>query len=226
MEKIIAQVKSWELLSKLPLELESFTLAMELEERGTQYCIFTYENKECHKSFSVIYDKATKEFLARIVVGLMEYFDVNFIVADMKILEKLLIKRLKDTLKNLAVFNQDNLDSILIEKKILEWTYSENLPQEIAGFSLFIRPSQPVKIINGSYIILDYSDFSNESNLVIYYNIFRDEFFGEVRLHRTPQMSGVFDGNTLDKLQENIDIHLTKILENMRIQLAKDDLHK
>ena len=155
MEKIITQVQSWELLSKLPKELESFILTINKEERGTQYCIFTYENKEWHKSFSIIYDKATKEFLARIVIGLTEYFDVNFIVSDMKILDKLLVERLKITLKNLAVFNQDNLDSIILDKKILEWTYSKQLPQESAGFTLFIKPWEPVKIINGSYIIID-----------------------------------------------------------------------
>lgn len=226
MEKIITQVQSWELLSKLPKELESFILTINKEERGTQYCIFTYENKEWHKSFSIIYDKATKEFLARIVIGLTEYFDVNFIVSDMKILDKLLVERLKITLKNLAVFNQDNLDSIILDKKILEWPYGKQLPQESAGFTLFIKPQQPLKIINGSYIIIDYSDFYNESSFVIYYNIFRDEFFGEVRIRRTPQMSAAFDGNTLDKLQENINIHLTAVLEDMRMQLDKGILDK
>lgn len=226
MEKIITQVQSWELLSKLPAALENFILTIELEERGTQYCIFTYENKDHHKSFSVLYDKATKEFLARIIIGLTEYFDVNFIVDDITILEKLLKARLRDSLKNLAVFNQDNLDSIVVDKKILEWGCKEKLPQEFAGFTLFIKPWQPVKIINGSYIIVDYSDFSNESSLVIYYNIFRDEFFGEARIRRTPQMSAVFDGNTLEKLQENMDIHLKAVLEDMRAQLDKEALHK
>lgn len=226
MDKIVAQVQSWELLTKLPGNLEGFTLRMELKEQGTRYCIFTYENKECYKGFSILYDKATKEFLARIVVGLTEYFDVNFIVGDIMILEKLLLARLKDTLHNLAEFNQDTLDSILIDKKILEWPYNDTLVKESSGFTLFIKPCQPVKIINGSYIIIDYSDFSSESSLVIYYNIFRDEFFGEVRIRRTPQMSAVFDGNTLEKLQENLDLHLIKVLENMRTQLDEDTLHK
>lgn len=220
MEKIIAQIQAWELLSKMPAEFAGFTLKLELQERGTQYCIFTYQNIQWHKSFSVLYDKATKEFFARTVVGLTEYFDVNFIVGDIGLLEKLLIKRLKDTLMSLAVFNRDNLGSIIIDKKIIEWSYGKELPQELVGFELFIKPCEPVKIINGSYIIIDYSDFSNESSLVIYYNIFRDEFFGEARIRRTPHMSAVFDATTLDKLQENITVHLKVILESMRNQLG------
>lgn len=220
MEKIIAQVKAWELVTKLPAEFAGFALCLEFQEQGTQYCIFTYQNKDWHKSFSVLYDKATKEFLARTVVGLTEYFDVNFIVADIGILEKLLISRLKDTLVSLAEFNPDSLGSIVIEKQILEWPYGKELPQKLAGFELFIKPGEPVKVINGSYIIIDYSDFLNESNFIIYYNIFRDEFFGETRIRRTPQMSAEFDATTLDKLQENIAVHLKVVLENMRDQLS------
>lgn len=219
MEKIIEQVKTWELVTKLPAECAGFTLRREFEERGTQYCIFTYEHKEWHKSFSVLYDKATKEFLARTVVGLTEYFDVNFIVADIGLLEKLLYNRLKDTLTSLAVFNSDSLGSIIIDKKILDWPYGKELPQNLVGFELFIKPSAPVKIINGSYIIIDYSDFSSDSNFIIYYNIFRDEFFGETRIRRTPQMSAEFDATTLDKLQENIIAHLKVVLECMRNQI-------
>ena len=219
MDKIVAQVQSWELLTKLPGNLEGFTLRMELKEQGTRYCIFTYENKECYKGFSILYDKATKEFLARIVVGLTEYFDVNFIVGDIMILEKLLLARLKDTLHNLAEFNQDTLDSILIDKKILEWPYNDTLVKESSGFTLFIKPCQPVKIINGSYIIIDYSDFSSESSLVIYYNIFRDEFFGELRFKKTPEMINIFDSKEVMELEEKIKLNLSSTLKKMRSRI-------
>jgi len=56
-------------------------------------------------------------------------------------------------------------------------------------------------------------------DLLIYYNIFRDEFFGEARIRRTPHMSAVFDATTLDELQKNITAHLTVVLESMRSQL-------
>lgn len=37
----------------------------------------------------------------------------------------------------------------------MDWEYIDNLPKEIDGFKLFINPKEPVKIINGSYIIID-----------------------------------------------------------------------
>lgn len=220
MEKIIQQVEKWELIAKLPKEFVGFTLKIELQEKDTQYCMFTYYNEEWHKSLSVLYDTATKEYFARMIIGLTEYFDANFIVGNLEALESLLTSRLKKSLESLAVFNREELDSILIDKEILEWPYGKTLPKKVAGFELFIKPDEPVKIINGSYIIIDYSNFENESNFVVYYNIFRDEFFGEVRLRRTPQMSAAFDARTLDELEENINVHLQGVLESMESQLS------
>lgn len=219
MEKIIEQVQAWNMLGKLPKEFVGFTLTLELEKRDTQYCIFTYKNEERHRSFSVLYDHATKEYFARTVIGLMEYYDVNFIVGDIERLESLLVERLRAVLTSLASFTRENLDSILLDKKVIEWPYNKELPQQLFGFELFIRPDEPIKIINGSYIILDYSDFKTESNLAIYYNIFRDEFFGETRIRRTPTMAAVFDANNLDDLQEALASNLTSVLESLRAQI-------
>jgi hypothetical protein len=219
MEKIIAQVESWEMLKKLPKEFGEFTLQIEMEKRGTQYCIFTYQKKKEHKSFSVLYDQATKEYFARTVIGLTEYFDVNFIVGEIQQLEDLLVQRLKNVLSNLSYFNRENIDSIVHEKEIMDWSYGEELPPKLLGFELFIKPDEPVKVINGSYIILDYSDFDARSNLTIYYNIFRDEFFGETRIKGTPTMLAVFDTKNFEDLRKIIESQLSFVLENVRRQI-------
>lgn len=219
MEKVIAEVEAWDLLAKLPKNFANFILQIELEKRDTQYLIFSYHNKEMHRSFSVLYDQATKEYFARTVIGLMEYFDVNFIVGDIQTLDRLLVQRLEGALTNLSSFNRENLDSIIIDKKVIDWPYGKELPQNVMGFELFIKPAEPVKIINGSYIILDYSNFNAESNLAIYYNMFRDEFFGETRIKRTPTMAAVFETKTLEELQEVIAAHLTTTLEKIKLQI-------
>lgn len=226
MEKIIEQIQVWNFLRKLPKDFAGFTLIMELEKCGTQYHIFTYQNKESYKSFSVLYDQATKEYFARVVIGLTEYFDVDFIVGDIKSLESLLEKRIKETLISLVSFDREKLDSIIVDKKILDWQYGKGLPEKIMGFELFIKPGEPIKVINGSYIIIDYSDFKAKSNLVIYYNMFRDVFFGETRINLTPKMSAVFDTNNLIDLQEALASNLENVLTEVRAQLNDSELCK
>jgi hypothetical protein len=105
------------------------------------------------------------------------------------------------------------------DKKIVEWNYKDKLKQEIAGFTLYIKSDEPVKVINGSYIIIDYSDFATESNLIIYYNVFRDEFFGEIRIRRTPQMISAFDTSDLSELAAKLDEKLAETLEQVREQI-------
>jgi hypothetical protein len=222
MEKIMEQVQQWEYLSSLAKENYGFLLRMELREQELQYRIFSYINEKQHKCFSVLYDSATKEFMVRITVGLTEYCDITFITPDLPSLESLLQERMAQRLAGMAAFDRASMDSILLDKKVLEWDCGNRLPENCCGFSLFINPREPVKVINGSYIIIDYSDFLKESNLIIYYNMFRDEFFGELRLKRTPAMTAAFDCRTVDELATRIEENLQPVLKSIREQIDGD----
>jgi hypothetical protein len=215
MEKIIEQVSKWEFLRNLPAEIYGFTLINELMACGTQYRIFTYNNPNAHRSFTIMYDTATKDFLARTVVGLTEFCDISYITGDLTSLEKLLAERMENTLKCLAYFEPSSVCVRFREKKVLEWPYISKLPSRIQNFELFINPHEPVKVLNGSYAIIDYSDFSTESNLMINYNIFRDEFFCEIRLRRTPIMTADFDAKTLVELEARLESNLLRTIENL-----------
>ncbi|MPL81514.1 hypothetical protein SDC9_27439 [bioreactor metagenome] len=215
MEKIIQGLSEWPFLTELPQECCGFIFEKQLKESDDKYLIFRYYNEEWKRSFTVLYDGATKEFLARIVVGLTEFCDICYIVGSLEQLEKVLQERLESTLSDLATFNIKHIDCILREKMVIEWPFAQQLPKKVGEFSLFISPSAPVKAINGSYIIIDYCDFASESNLIIYYNIFRDEFFGEIKIRRTPLMTAEFDAKMLNELEEKITEKLVETLESI-----------
>ncbi|MGI6093138.1 MAG: hypothetical protein ACOYD5_09200 [Negativicutes bacterium] len=213
MEKIIEELAAWTFIDELKHELYGFILEKQFEETDNKYLIFRYHNEENKRNFSVLYDGATKEFIARVIIGLTEFCDIRFIVSSRDVLEKVLKEKLESTLKDLAYFNINNIDCIVREKKIIEWPFAQQLPDKIGKFTLFIAPNEPVKVINGSYILVDYCDFVSESNLIIYYNIFRDEFFGEVKVKRTPRMIADFDSKTLDELEGKLKEKLVQTLE-------------
>jgi hypothetical protein len=220
MKKIIEQVKEWSFLSELPAERAGFKLSLEHAENGSQFTIFTYCDKDEYRSFTVLYDKATKDFLARINIGLTEFFDISFITTDLAALEKVLTGRLAATLDSIAAGGDRQYESIFRDKKILEWAYGAGLPAEMAGFSLFIAPRQALKTINGSYIIIDYSDFAAASNLAVCYNIYRDEFFGGMRLNHAPRMTALFDARELDELADKLNVNLEPTLRALRDQIC------
>jgi hypothetical protein len=220
-ENIIAELEEWAYLKELPAALSGFTLEIIMRENGALYEVFSYTNTAQYRKFAVVYDSATKDFLVRLTVGLTEFCDISFITTKLSLLEAGLKERMAAVLLTLAgLDNNSTVCSIFRQKKILEWPYAASLPKELLGFQLFISPVQPLKVINGSYIIIDYSDFAAESNFLIYYNIFRDEFFGEVRVKRTPQMTACFDAEDLSDLADKLEQNLEGFLKDIRTQLG------
>lgn len=215
------QLQEWKWLERLSPDMAGFSLVNEFLQCDTQYRIFTYQHRERQRSFSVLYDQATKEYLVRCVVGLTEYVDINFIVSELQGLEKVLEERLERTITQLARFDETTLCTAFREKQILPWAYGRTLPPTIAGFSLYIQPEEPFRALNGSYILIDYSDFAAESGLIVYYNIYRDEFFGELRVHRTPMMINTFDAKTVPELESKLHSSLEQTLTDLRIKISK-----
>ena len=140
----------------------------------------------------------------------------EYISESLDKLERILKERFDNLLGDIYNFKREHISSIIEDKAIMDWEYIDNLPKEIDGFKLFINPKEPVKIINGSYIIIDYCDFSKESNFIIYYNVFRDEFFGEARLHRIPEVTYEYDCSELKDLESLLAKNLQSTLHKIR----------
>ena len=104
---------------------------------------------------------------------------------------------------------------LIADKKFSSWDYAQNLPQNLEGFELFIAPDKPARFTNGSYIILNYSDFDAASDLSIFYNAYTENFTGESKIRLVPQVSYLFDADNLKDLtralEENLIVELNKI---------------
>lgn len=222
-EKIIAEVNEWQYIKGLPKECYGFVLKYELYADGDIYNILSYSNPTTRRKVTLYYHDETKEYKVKTTVGLTEFCNIEFITAKQEVEEKILKERFERLLKSLAIFHKNDIDSIVVDKKILEWQYVNNLPETIEGFQLFIKPSEPLRIINGSYIIFDYCDFATESNFIIYYNVFRDEFFGEAKIKRIPEMNYIFDSHELIDLEEKLEEHLIPRLKEIRKRITENE---
>lgn len=218
-DRIKAEVSNWQYLKNLPREIHGFTFVEDMKLDGDCYDILHYENVERRRRVTLYYHDETLEYKVRTAVGLTEFCNSEFIAEKTEIVELLLKERLVHHLENLASFSQQKIDSIVVDKKIIDWHYLDKFPAEIAGFKLFLTPQEPLKIINGSYIVFDYSDFAAASNFIIYYNIFRDEFFGEAKLYQIPEMTYAFDSRELFELEKLLDEHLSEHLHELRAKI-------
>ena len=219
LEKVQAEVSAWAYLNQLsPIE-KNFRLKMLMREEGDTFQIYSYENEDLKRSVLIYYHEETKEYKLMITIGLTQFCAIEYISADLAQLEKILRERFDNLLGDISSFNEDHMSIIIKEKKIMQWDYIDKLPQEICGFRLFINPREPVKVINGSYIIIDYCDFAAQSNFIIYYNVFRDEFFGEAKIHRIPEITYEFDSSELKDLRLKLEEKLENTLKQLRARI-------
>ena len=214
--KIAAQVEEIHFAENLPAELEGFAIKKIFAPDEDKFIFYTYADEKIHCALTTYFHEETQEFKVRQKIGLTEFCLTNFFTEDFKTFQSLLDAELADVLKNLRGVRDKSLNPFLREKKIDGWSYGKNLPATLEGFELFISPAAPVEVTNGSFIVINYADFSINSDFVLYYNIYTDEFSGETRLNGAPNISYAFDAKTLKDLESKLQKNLTAELLAIR----------
>lgn len=216
LEKIQQETADWKYLDELPRDWFGLTFAKQYAEVGDTFELFSYKNEEKHLGVIAYYHQETKEYKLKIQRGLTEFCLMQFITSSFEEYQHYLQKYLEGAVHDLAIYNPDTVSYVTKALNIPEWNYADILPGELEGFSLFIEPKQLTRVLNGSYIVFDYSDFSINSNFIIYYNEFHCEFFGEARINNIPEMNYVFDSRSLEELEEKLNAHLVERLREIR----------
>lgn len=218
-DEIRNQIEEWDYFAELPKELEGFRLTIDQEIIDGFYRLFTYEDKSIHRKFFVIYNASLGEYHAQEEIGLNLFCQIDYITSDLAELKRMLHDGMATSLRKLRRFPKEELGTIFAEKGIATWDYIAELPQSILGFDLFVHPNSSIRIINGSFLILDYTDFISESNFALYYNIYRDEFFGELRVLKMPRLITEFDAVEIEELSRKMKENFIPMLEKVRKEI-------
>lgn len=216
LEKVQQETADWEYLEELPAEWFGLSLQKQYREVDDTYELFSYENRSTHRGLCAYYHQETKEYKLRVRIGLTEFCQMQYITSSFSAFEEHLRLYLEHSIGELAQYSPEGMSYVTRELNIPSWDYHSLLPDELEGFQLFIRPNEPVRVLNGSYIVLDYTDFDIKSNFIIYYNEFRCEFFGEARIKDIPEMNYTFDSPDIPALEEKLRLHLTERLREIR----------
>ena len=200
----------------LPEELCGFKLNKIFAADEDKFIFFTYANDETHCAVKTYFHEETQEFKVSQRIGLTEFCLTNFFTEDFAHFKELINIGIGDVIKNLRDLKTKKLNAFLSEKKIDTWTYGLDLPPTLEGFELFISPAAPVEVTNGSFIVINYVDFAINSDFVLYYNIYTDEFSGERRLNGAPHVVYTFDAKTLNELEGKLRDNLADELKAIR----------
>ncbi len=200
----------------LPAEIEGFTLEKICAVDDDKFIFFVYADDAAHCAVTVYFHEETMEFKVSQRIGLTEFCLTNFFTTDFNRFKELIDAELNGVIKNLRGIKSKPLNRFLSEKKIDTWNYGKNLPATLEGFELFISPAAPVEITNGSFIVINYVDFAINSDFVLAYNIYSDEFSGETRINGAPNVTYAFDAETLEDLEDKLKKNLIAELKSIR----------
>ena len=221
-EKVKADTVEWSYRQNLPSAYRKFALRQLDKAMDDRWELFAYVDENSHAGVMAYFHEETMEYKLRLKRGLIEYCDTNFISGDLKSFTEQLAAHLFTVLDNLAEFKPESVHFLLARQGILTWEYGRNLPEKKVGFTLVTRPTEPYLLSNGSYVVLDYTDFDISSNFNIYYNIFRGEYFGESRINMVPEVTYDFDVKDLTELEQKLAERLENKLEKIRIGAQKN----
>ena len=206
--------KATEVFESLPSEISGFNLKKIFAEDEDKFFYFSFENKKIHRAVTAYFHEETAEFKVRVKIGLTEFCLTEFFTEDFNIFCEKIFSNLEPVIKNLSAEN--DLNPIVKEKNFDAWEYGKNLPEQLEGFELFISPKNPVELTNGSHVIINYSDFENFDDLTIYYNIYGDDFAGELRKKNVPHVIYTFDSKNLQELETKLSKNLVAELNAIK----------
>ena len=200
----------------LPADIDGFTLKKIYAVDEDKFIFFNYVDDVIHCALTIYFHEETKEFKVRQKIGLTEFCLTDFFTEDFAHFKELINAEFNGVIKNLRGVRNKTPNNFLREKKIDTWKFGNELPATLEGFELFIKPAAPVEVTNGSFIIINYADFKINSDFVLYYNVYTDEFSGEQRINGAPNITYAFDAKTLDELETKLKNNLVNELQTIR----------
>ena len=210
--EIEAELQEWEFLKQLPKELEGFTLREGTGIKGNILNIASYVDEANHACVDLIYTGETFDYVIVKNLGLHTFRDDRFFTRDKDKFAEVVLNKLSSLLQEMG---KGKVKHMGYESEVMgfnEWDDWKTLPKQIGNFELYITPDNPLEYINGSWVILDYSDFANGNQLMFLYNSFRNELFAEMKKGNLPLTTEEFNANSLEALSALIKVKLEKTL--------------
>lgn len=213
-EEFEESIEGWGLLKELPHEVTGFKLTEGKGAAGDIYYIAAYVSDDRRSRIDIAYTRRTRDYILIKTIGLHSFCDEKYFCCQRERFAEILTADLEKITAGMLIGCRNGAGRYSLRRLGLpKWKYWRELPKKIGGFELFITPDNPVPVINGSVIILDYVDWQRKSELYILYNELRGEIFGEMIRNQLPFPVRTFDVPPEIKDEDKLEF-LSEILKN------------
>lgn len=215
LEELAKETQDWDFVKNLPEQIGAFTKNLDGTINGKILHICNYYAPSLKAKIDITYSAETCDYILVRIIGINTYRDVSYIYKDKDLFATKVTAKLPQILHLIEHPEEVNLGEMVANKQILTWKYGNSLPEKIGNFELYIKPSHSIEYLNGSIILIDYTDFTRNDQFVVYYNRLRDQFFGELKIAGVFHATKDFDSTNLTQLQKQLEKHLDNTLQNI-----------
>lgn len=224
LKEIAEGLKDWPLLTQLPKSIDGFSLVPGSGIDGQIVNLAGYVNEAMHCRLDITYTGETYDYVPVKTVGLHSFRDERFFSREKERFSEMMLAHVGDILRGIDRNFKHKFPYEAAGLHFEQWDYWRSLPPAINGYELYITPDNPLPYINGSFIFLDYTDFSKGNQVYFLYNIFRDEVFAEMKQHNLPLTIDTFNVAGGVPAEDKLAV-LSKLLER-HLFSAMEDLKK
>lgn len=191
-------------------------LVIDDREETDRIYFFHYENpKGC--IWQALYDKETRDYTVQIVTQLTACHDIQFIKSTPEAFWENLLSSYECAVANTVGEERESLPFECKRAQIDTWQYEEVLPESVSEYRLTVTPRNPVRGVNGSYILAEYARADMGRGIQLYFNSYRHDFYGEAFVNGVAKITHVFDAKNLAMFEEVIRRELASFLSDLSV---------
>ena len=204
----------WNIEKELPAHIGSYSLERVDEQDGRVYKAFRWKDKKSGWEIRAVFDEETADYMIKVDLKFITCTQVEVITPDFERFKKNVRGLTPDMIEKELIRRSCN--SVLIKNSgFVNWNYEKLLPPRIENYERVIEPKSPINGLNGSYIIAAYQCNERETAMLFFYNVYREEYYGEMRSKGIPIIRHEYDAKTVNELAKEISENLQKDLHEL-----------
>lgn len=212
----------WDIEKELPADISGYKLHRIDKQDGRIYYAFGWTNEENGWEVRALFEEETMDYMVKMYLRLVTLTEIELITGDFDEFKRNLVLLTPKAIDH-ELIHRENVSVLVRGKGFMVWDSEPFLPETIGHYQRMIKPSMPVLGLNGSYIIGAYECREKDTGILFFYNMYRDEYYGELRAGGIPGIIHQYDAKTIPELEEAINKNLKKDLHALYENPVIDD---
>lgn len=208
------QFMDWDIDKELPSSVGTYELKRIDKQEGRIYFAFAYVDSVTGWEVRALFDEETMDYMVKFYCRLFTLTEIELIHNDFEGFRKDVIEILPEAIDK-RMNRREEVSVMVAGKAFMVWDYSKVLPPVIGNYKRLIEPKAPVLGLNGSYIIGEYEWREETRGILFFYNMYRDEYYGELRDKGIPGIVHQYDAKSSEEFEKNIREHLETDLKEL-----------